>query len=79
MPISFKKRPLNRLFALCCLGLSSQALAAQGSFQQFLDTMRAFESGIDPAKAAFYRQNLDQPVYNYAKVTAPGQIIRDPV
>lgn len=72
-------RPLARLVTLCCLGLSAQAFAAQGSFQQFLDTMRAFESGIDPAKAAFYRQNLDQPVYNYAKVTAPGQIIRDPV
>ncbi len=68
----------SRLSLLVCLGLAPEAFASNGSFQQFLNTMRAFESGIDPAKAAFYRQNLDQPVYNYAQVTAPGQIVRHP-
>lgn len=71
---------ISRLSLLLALGMAAPSFAAsQGSFQQFLNNMRSFESGIDPAKAAFYRQNLDQPVYNYAKVTAPGQIVRDPV
>lgn len=59
--------------------LLSAPAFANGSFQQFLDQMRAFESGVDPAKASFYQQNLDNPVYNYAQVTAPGEIVRDPV
>lgn len=64
--------------SLFAAGLCSP-LANANSFQDFLNTMRAFESGIDPAKADFYRQKLDLPVYNYARVTAPGQIVRDPV
>ncbi|MBU2206730.1 MAG: sugar-binding protein [Gammaproteobacteria bacterium] len=75
-------RKISLLSASCLLmlmGVSTAASATQGTFQNFLDTMRAFESGIDPAKADFYRQNLDLPVYTYAQVTAPGEIVRDPV
>jgi|GEM_PF-915535 len=75
-----KKLPmLSTACLMMLLGFSNTAAATQGTFQNFLDTMRAFESGIDPAKADFYRQKLDLPVYNYARVTAPGQIVRDPV
>ncbi|WP_211251744.1 carbohydrate-binding protein [Andreprevotia chitinilytica] len=52
--------------------------ASNGNFQTFLDTLRAFESGIDPAKSALYAQNLDNPSFaTYAKVTSPGHIVRD--
>ncbi|WP_254618545.1 hypothetical protein [Vibrio metschnikovii] len=45
--------------------------------QSFLDALRNFESGINPAQAGFYLQNLDNPVYTYAQVTSPGRLIRD--
>jgi hypothetical protein len=65
--------------SLVAASLFSTTVFASGSFQNFLDQMRSFESGIDPAKASFYQQNLDNPVYNYAQVTAPGEIVRHPV
>lgn len=40
--------------------------------QSFLDALRNFESGINPAQADFYLQNLDNPVYTYAQVTSQG-------
>ncbi|PHV02698.1 sugar-binding protein [Iodobacter sp. BJB302] len=52
--------------------------ATKGSFQDFLDNMRAFESGIDPAKADFYKQNFNSPILRYAKVVTPGVPVRDP-
>ncbi|WP_226971043.1 hypothetical protein [Vibrio navarrensis] len=45
--------------------------------QSFLDALRNFESGINPALADFYLQNLDNPVYTYAQVTSPGRLVRD--
>lgn len=40
--------------------------------QSFLDALRNFESGINPAQADFYLQNFDNPVYTYAQVTSQG-------
>jgi len=77
-----KQKQLQRFglhLSLLAVSLLSTQVFASGSFQSFLDQMRAFESGIDPAKASFYQQNLDNPVYNYAQVTAPGEIVRHPV
>ncbi len=45
--------------------------------QSFLDALRNFESGINPAQADFYLQNFDNPVYTYAQVTSPGRLVRD--
>jgi len=77
-----KQKQIQRFglhLSLLAASLLSTQVFASGSFQNFLDQMRSFESGIDPAKASFYQQNLDNPVYNYAQVTAPGEIVRNPV
>jgi len=63
--------------ATVLLALAVPALAAKGGTQDFLDALRNFESGINPALADFYLQNLDNPVYTYAQVTAPGRLVRD--
>ena len=49
--------------ATVLLALAVPALAAKGGTQDFLDALRNFESGINPALADFYLQNLDNPVY----------------
>lgn len=79
------KNPMKyRLTILAGLLVSVPMLAGatppvtKGSFQDFLNTLRAFESGIDPAKADFYKQNLDAPILTYAKVTIPGKPVRNP-
>ncbi len=51
--------------------------ASNGGVQDFLDALRDFESGINPALSQFYLDNLDNPVYTYAQVTAPGRLVRD--
>ncbi|MEC4088390.1 carbohydrate-binding protein [Pseudoalteromonas rubra] len=56
--------------------LSCSASAGTG-VQDFLDSLRNFESGINPALADFYLENLNNPVYKYAKVSAPGRMVRD--
>ena len=56
--------------------LSCNANAGTG-IQDFLDSLRHFESGINPNLADFYLQNLNNSVYNYARVSAPGGMIRD--
>lgn len=65
------------LAAGLCLCAHSLSASANGSMQDFLDTLRDFESGINPALADFYLDNLNNPVYNYAQVTQPGHIVRD--
>ncbi|WP_199775532.1 carbohydrate-binding protein [Microbulbifer pacificus] len=55
----------------------SISASANGGMQDFLDTLRNFESGINPALADFYLENLNNPVYTYAQVTEPGHIVRD--
>lgn len=59
------------------LTLSSPVLAGDGGVQAFLDSLRDFESGINPALSDFYFENLDNPVYTYAQVTRPGRLVRD--
>lgn len=44
--------------------------ASNGGVQDFLDALRNFESGINQALSQFYLDNLDNPVYTYAQVTA---------
>lgn len=70
---------LNTKYGLVTLlvasALSGQAQAS--GIQGFLDSLRDFESGINPALADFYAQNLDNPVYTYAQVTVPGRLVRD--
>lgn len=56
--------------------LSCNANAGNG-IQDFLDSLRNFESGINPNLADFYLENLNNPVYNYARVSAPGRMVRD--
>lgn len=63
------------LTLLMVSALSGQAQAS--GIQGFLDSLRDFESGINPALADFYAQNLDNPVYTYAQVTEPGRLVRD--
>lgn len=49
-----------------------------GSFDGFLDNLRGFESGIDPAKAAWYAANYNNPTaITYPEVTSPGHAVRD--
>lgn len=49
-----------------------------GSFDGFLDNLRGFESGIDPAKAAWYAANYTNPTaISYPEVTTPGHAVRD--
>ncbi len=60
-----------------CLSAHTVSASANGGMQDFLDTLRDFESGINPALADFYLANLDNPVYTYAQVTEPGKIVRD--
>ena len=57
--------------------LVSANVSYAASVQDFLDALRDYESGINPALSNFYLENLDNPVYNYAKVTAPGRMVRD--
>ncbi len=65
------------LATLVSASMSYAASAEPGGVQDFLDALRDFESGINPALSDFYLENLDNPVYNYAQVTAPGRIVRD--
>lgn len=71
------KTTIKLVSATVLLALAAPALAAKGGTQDFLDALRNFESGINPALADFYLQNLDNPVYTYAQVTAPGRLVRD--
>ena len=71
------KSTMKIVSATVLLALAVPALAAKGGTQDFLDALRNFESGINPALADFYLQNLDNPVYTYAQVTAPGRLVRD--
>ncbi len=48
------------------------------SYQDFLDALRAFESSIDPAQAAYYAKNYHNPhAIQYQKVDYPGRVVRD--
>lgn len=69
------KLKLSLLAACCAVSVSAQA--ANGGVQDFLNNLRDFESGINPALADFYLQNLSNPVYTYAQVSAPGKMVRD--
>lgn len=69
------KLRLSLLAACCAASVSAQA--ANGGVQDFLDALRNFESGINPNLADFYLQNLNNPVYTYAQVSAPGKMVRD--
>lgn len=57
--------------------IATTASPSTGGMQEFLDSLRNFESGINPALSQFYLDNLDNPVYTYAKVTKPGRLVRD--
>ena len=70
-----KKRTYLSLFI--GLTLSGHVMAGDGGVQEFLDSLRDFESGINPALSDFYSENLDNPVYTYAQVTRPGRLVRD--
>ncbi|WP_235869861.1 hypothetical protein [Veronia nyctiphanis] len=59
------------------IALTCAAPAHASGVQNFLDSLRDFESGINPAKAEFYLENLNNPVYTYAQVTEPGRLVRD--
>ena len=67
---------ITKTAAIDGLLLTSNASAGTG-VQSFLDSLRDFESGINPNLANFYSDNLNNPVYTYAKVSAPGRMIRD--
>lgn len=67
----------RKLSIAIALAITPHAFAAQGGMQDFLDSLRDFESGINPQLSAFYYDNLDNPVYTYAKVTEPGRLVRD--
>ncbi len=67
----------RHLALVVSLLLTGPALASNGGVQDFLDSLRDFESGINPALSTFYLENLDNPVYTYAQVTKPGRLVRD--
>ncbi|AJR07869.1 sugar-binding protein [Photobacterium gaetbulicola] len=68
----------NKIVSIAvALAISPTAFASQGGMQDFLDALRDFESGINPNLSTFYAENLDNPVYTYAKVTKPGRLVRD--
>ncbi|MCG9627755.1 sugar-binding protein [Vibrio mediterranei] len=69
---------MKKTMILSTLVVSQFNYAAEiGGVQDFLDALRDFESGINPALSNFYLENLDNPVYNYAQVTVPGRLVRD--
>lgn len=74
MILSTRKKTLSLLTMII---LSGQAGATTTGVQGFLDSLRDFESGINPAMANFYSANLDTPVFTYAEVTEPGRLVRD--
>lgn len=43
----------------------------------FLHSFIAFESGIDPLRCDWYRENLSRPVLTYWRVLRPGELRRD--
>ncbi len=48
-----------------------------GSFSDFLQALLTLESGIDPAKFAWYLEYYDLPEVHYQRVSAPGRLLRD--
>jgi hypothetical protein len=52
-------------------------LPPKGNFDQFLSVLLTRESGLDPARFAWYVQNYDSRVIRYPRVTAPGHPIRN--
>jgi hypothetical protein len=48
-----------------------------GGLTEFLDALRAFESGIDPNRFAFYLEQYDRPTLDYFEVERPGRARRE--
>ena len=71
------KTKLTICSAAVFLSITTQSWASTTGVQSFLDNLRNFESGINPELAQFYVENLNNPVYTYARVSAPGKMIRD--
>lgn len=55
-----------------------KSMAQDVAGEEFLSALRAFESGIDPAQAHWYRDNLDVSSIDYPRVRRPGRLERDP-
>ncbi len=68
---------LKPLIVLCAIAYSHVGYTQQGGVQDFLNSLRDFESGVNPSLADFYLENYDNPVYTYAQVTSPGRLVRD--
>ena len=49
----------------------------RGTFADFLESLLAFESGVDPAKFDWYVENYHSPLMSYPKVISPGLVVRD--
>ncbi len=50
----------------------------RGTYKDFLNALRTFESSIDPGQAAFYTKNYNNPkAVTYQQVVSPGRVIRD--
>lgn len=48
------------------------------TWEDFIETVWAFESSIDPSKQSFYEANWDKPVLDpYPLVYAPGRVVRN--
>jgi hypothetical protein len=48
-----------------------------GASVEFLDRLRAFESGIDPELHSWYVANFKETVLEYPLTSAPGRLVRD--
>ncbi len=85
MRFNFTLRTLRSAVLAIALLLASLAVTAPagagaggGTYTQFIQTVWAFESSIDPTQQSFYEQNWKSPVINpYPLVTHPGRVIRD--
>lgn len=57
---------------------SSTSAFAQKTYDDFIDTLWAFESSIDPSQQAYYDTNWNvEVVESYPKVEYPGRVVRD--
>src|SRR6266571_5228579 len=52
-------------------------LSCKGTFEDFLSTLLATESGVDPARFETYVREYESPVMRYPRVASPGRVIRE--
>ena len=70
---------LVSLAGLLATAIPSATASDDKTWDDFIQTVWAYESSIDPSQQTFYEQNWDKPVMgSYPLVQYPGRVTRDP-